>query len=114
MRLAEKVCKALAVGGTHRPQDIEKDIEEGRKQHWEDGETVVVTMICQEPLVKICRVFLVAGDLETAWKIHDEQIVPWAKSIGCTRMAGEGRMGWARSAREHGYTRQYIVAVKEI
>lgn len=113
-RLPEKVCKALAVGGTHTPFDIERDIALGKKQHWEDGETVVVTMICQEPLVKICKVFLVAGDLETAWKIHDEQIVPWAKSIGCTRMSGEGRMGWAKSAREHGYTNQWLCVAKDI
>lgn len=114
MNLAEKVCKALAIGGTHRPEDIEQAIAEGRMQHWEGEGTVIVTAVCQEPLVKLCRVVLVAGDLEEAWKIHDEQIVPWARSIGCTRMKGEGRMGWARSAKEHGYTRQWVAAAMEL
>lgn len=83
-------------------------------QHWEDGETVVVTEVKQYPLLKACEVFMVAGDLNTAWKIEAEQIVPWAKSIGCTRMVGRGRKGWAGSAKQHGYDRQLVIAMKEI
>lgn len=112
--LARKVCKALAIAGTHTPADVEKAIEEGRFQHWEDGETIVVTMICQEPLMKICKVFLVAGDLDAAWKIHDEQILPWAKSLGCSRISGEGRKGWEKSARKRGYTKVWVGAAMEI
>src|SRR3546814_400120 len=112
--LAEKILKALAVFGSHSPEDVQKAIGEGRMQHWEEGETVIVTEVKQYPLLKVCEVFMVAGDLETAWKIEAERIVPWAKSLGCTRMVGKGRKGWAKSAKSHGYDRLLVLAIKEI
>lgn len=112
--LARKVCKALAIAGTHTPGDVEKAIEAGTMQHWEEDETIVVTTVNQYPQAKACEVFMVAGDFETAWKIHDEQIVPWAKSIGCTRMVGRGRLGWIRDLEQRGYRRQWIMASREI
>ena len=112
--LAEKVVKAIRVGGLYTPADVLERISDGRMQHWEDGETIVVTAVYDHTTAKVCKTELVAGDLETAWKIHDEQILPWAKSIGCTRMTGEGRQGWAKTARDHGYTKQWICAAMEI
>lgn len=114
MSLAEKVCKALAVGGLYAPADIEQRIASGHMQEWTEAETVVITAVFEHPLAKVCKTIMVAGDFDTAWKIHDEQIVPWARSIGCTRMVGEGRKGWAESARKHGYTTQWLTAAMEL
>lgn len=112
--LAEKVSEALAVGGTHSPEDVMQAIERGDMQCWPGESSVIVTTVSITPLHKTCKVFLVAGDLEEAWRIHDEQIVPWAKDQGCTRMLGEGRMGWVKSAREHGYGRPLIQMWKDL
>lgn len=112
--LAEKIVKALAVFGSHTPSDVEEAISLGLMQHWESGETVVVTEVKDYPQFRSCEVFMVAGDLDTAWDIEDRQIIPWAKDRGCTRMVGKGRKGWFRSARNHGYGVELVTAVKEI
>jgi hypothetical protein len=112
--LAEKICKALEVFGSHTPEDVQKAIEEGRFQHWEDGETVIVTEVKQYPRFLACEVFMVAGDMETVWKIEMCQIIPWAKALGCKRMIGRGRKGWARAAKPYGYDHQLVTAWKEI
>lgn len=112
--LVRKLAKALAREGTHSPDDVLLAIESGQMQHWEEGDTVVVTSIKQYPRLKACVIFLAAGRFDEVWKIHDEQIVPWAKALGCTRMVGRGRMGWEKSARERGYGRDALMMSKEI
>jgi hypothetical protein len=83
-------------------------------QHWQEGETVVVTTINQYPRDRWCEVFMVAGDLETAWKIEREQVEPFAREMGCSRIVGRGRKGWAKSAKLHGYTREWVMAERRL
>ena len=112
--LSEKICKALKFGGTHTPEDVEKAVARQEMQAWMDGESIIITKVVKYPLITACEIFLAAGDLDTCWKIHDKQIVPWAKEKGCKRMQFGGRKGWLGSMAEHGYEARTITADMEI
>ena len=112
--LADKVVKALAIAGTHSPQDIWECIEAGEMQGWELDGSIIVTTINVYPQIKVCEIVMAAGNLDKLWQIHDQQIEPWAKEMGCKRLVGRGRTGWLKSAKEHGYGRELIMASKEI
>ena len=114
MLVEEKIVKALAVVGTHSPEDVYEAISRGRMQLWGDGDSVLVTTINSYPRFKACESFMAAGDLDVIWRLHDEQVIPWAKDLGCQRMIGRGRKGWLKSAREHGYGREWVMTSKEI
>ena len=112
--LSEKICKALKFGGTHTPEDVEKAVARQEMQAWMDGESIIITQVVDYPLIRVCEIFLAAGDLETCWDIHDKQVVPWAKDKGCGRMHFGGRRGWQQSMDGHGYQSRSIVADMEI
>lgn len=114
MNLEAKIAKATMLTGTHTPQDILAAIMSGKMQAWTDEDSLVVTAIRPFPQMKVCDVFLVAGNLEKAWQIHDEQILPWAREQGCQRITGCGRKPWARNAKQHGYDTEYSLVSMEI
>ena len=94
--LSEKICKALKFGGTHTPEDVEKAVARQEMQAWMDGESIIITQVVDYPLIKVCEIFLAAGDLETCWDIHDKQIVPWATAPKARRPLGHrGTQGLA-------------------
>lgn len=114
MSLPVQIVKALAVSGTHNPDDVVRAISEGKMQAWGDGDTLVITTVKDSPRKRVCDVFLVAGNMEKAWEIHDNQVVPWAKEIGCSRITGHGRRGWFKTAKAHGYDTEWAFASMEI
>ena len=112
--LADKIVAALEVSGTHAPADIREAIKEGEMQAWQRGESLVVTHIAVWPRLKACEMFVAAGNLDEIWPLVEEEIEPWAKEMGCSRIVGRGRMGWAREIQKHGYETRWVVGVKEI
>lgn len=112
--LGRKIYKALKRTNTHRPEDISAAIDRGDMQQFSENGTVVVTIVHTFPQVRKLEIFMVAGELRTAWRIHDEQIVAFAKEKRCKSIFGSGRDGWVRDAKSHGYAPVETVMEMEI
>jgi hypothetical protein len=100
--------------GTHRIEDVEQQIAEGRLQFWPGEHCAVVTEIIDYPRLRALNFFLVGGDLDELLEKMEPAIVDWAKSIGCTRVAQTGRRGWGRVLAPLGYETTLSVMLKPI
>lgn len=114
MNLEAKLAKSLELSDLYSPKDILGAIKDGKMQAWTQEDTLIVTKISVFPRKKVCESVVAAGNLDNFWSIHDEQIVPFAKRNGCDRITGAGRLGWAKEAQKHGYTREWALVSMEI
>ena len=109
-RYAMIAPRALALAGTHRPEDIHEGVACGRFQEWANDETVVITEILTTPLRKTLNFFLAEGDM-VSLRSMVPNILDWARMHGCTHAALTGRLGWSRVAwlKESGWTEEGVV-----
>lgn len=72
-----------------------------------DGENMVgclVTETYQTARGFTCGLPIVyCSDMEHALPVVLDTIEPWARSLGCVRLQGEGRRGWERALRPLGW-----------
>lgn len=69
---------------------------------WRAGDAVGVTELVQYPYRRICHVIAVAGNFEDWFHVVPD-IECWAVGMGCDAIMCEGRKGWARKMKEHGW-----------
>lgn len=97
------LARVLQYAGTHRVEDIELGIAEGRFQQWPGEESCIVTELLVTPLRKTIHFFLAEGNL-LELRAMTPGILAWGRSQGCTHAAFLGREGWERSfVREFGF-----------
>lgn len=109
-RIAELLQPALDNSGTHRMEDIEAGVKEGRFQMWLDTDCVGITEIIDFPLKRVLHIFLAGGDLEQIIGLHDK-VWTWGQEQGCSEMTLSGRRGWLR-ALKHWEPTEYLMRYK--
>ena len=82
--------------------DIYLAVRNDLMELWIAGEAVGVTELAQYPQKRVCNVVCVAGNLED-WFHAVPDIEAWAVGMGCDVIMCDGRKGWARKMREHGW-----------
>jgi hypothetical protein len=84
--------------------DLVDDLMAGRAQIWPGERSAVVTQCVVDDRGPCLHVWLAGGDLEEilAMRVGAEA---WARAQGCRRMTIDGRQGWARRLRAHGFAR---------
>lgn len=103
------LSRALAYAGTHRIEDIELGVAEGRFQQWPGEDSCVITELLQTPLRKTIHFFLAEGNLAEL-KAMTPGILAWARQQGCTHASLLGRDGWERSfVREFGFEKAGVL-----
>lgn len=108
------LTRALSYAGTHRLEDIELGIAEGRFQGWPGEESMIVTELLQTPLRKTVHFFLAEGNL-TELKAMTPGILAWARQQGCTHASLLGREGWERSfVRDFGFEKAGVLMEAEL
>ena len=103
--------RALALSGTHRPEDVAEGVACGRFQEWtNDGDTVVITEVLETPLRRTLNFFLAEGSMPELQAMIPP-ILDWARMHGCTHASLTGRKGWSRVAwmKESGWTEEGVV-----
>jgi hypothetical protein len=102
-------------GGTYTFEDVEDAIRAGKFQCWPTPNAVIITQVVQYPRKKICHVFLVAGKRDEVVAML-QWVELWARGIGCARMEGSGRMGWAKHAlsKRLGWTIRQVCLEKDL
>jgi hypothetical protein len=98
-RLAEALRRA---GDLYSLEDILERLRDGRMQAHVSRETIAVTEISVYPLRRVVTIILLAGDLEDGEDLH-EQVFAFARKMECDAVVAQGRVGWARLAKSHGW-----------
>lgn len=98
-RLAEALARA---GDLYTLADILERIDDGRMQAHVSRETIAVTEISVYPRRRVLTIILLAGDLSDGENLH-EQVFAFARKTECDAIVTQGRDGWARLAKDHGW-----------
>lgn len=84
----------------------------------DDGQIVaacVTEIVITSRGEKRCNVWMVAGERLADWVEAIHQVEEWAKGLGCTSVRiDEGRNGWKRVLKPHGYRVRAVVMEKRI
>ena len=83
--------------------DLLEDVACGRAQLWAGERAALVTQCVDDPSGRCLHVWLAGGDLKDILMLKPG-IEAWARGRGCERVTLDGRRGWARVLRAHGYT----------
>jgi hypothetical protein len=98
-----KLAKALErAGGLYELSDILERIDDGRMQAHVSRETIAVTEVSIYPKRRVLTMILLAGDLVDGEDLH-EQVLSFARKLKCDAIIAQGRVGWARLAKSHGW-----------
>jgi adenine-specific DNA methylase len=90
-----------------QPQDGDEasllaELASGRAQLWLAPGAAVVTELCREGETLSAHVWLAGGRLEAVMALRPG-IEAWARGCGCAALTLQGRPGWSRLLRAHGY-----------
>jgi hypothetical protein len=113
-RLSPLLIPALERAGTHRLQDVRAAVEAGEAQFWRGTASVIVTELQVYPLRRVLHAWLGGGDLAEITGRMRPEIEAWAVRQGCSRVTIEGRLGWPRALRDHGYEAGSLICSKEL
>lgn len=87
-------------------EDTETDVVvrllEGSAQLWLGEASAMVTEVIREP--RTLHVWLAGGDLAEVVSFTPG-IAAWARMMGCKSATIDGRKGWLRALRQHGFRR---------
>ena len=98
-----KLAKALArAGDLYSLDDLLERINDGRMQAHVSRETIAVTEISVYPKRRVLTIILLVGDLEDGENLH-AQVLDFARKMSCDAIVTQGRVGWARLAKSHGW-----------
>ena len=98
-----KLAKALArAGDLYALDDLLERIADGRMQAHVSRETIAVTEISVYPKARTLTMILLVGDLDDGEDLH-RQVLDFARKAECDAVIAQGRHGWARLAKSHGW-----------
>ena len=98
-RLARALERA---GDLYSVDDLLERIADGRMQAHVSRETVAVTEISVYPKRRVLTIILLAGDLADGEDLH-RQVLAFARRVEVDAIVTQGRDGWARLAKDHGW-----------
>ena len=78
--------------------EAQQRIADNTAQLWLGERSAIVTEIVGDAI----HVWLGAGDLNELLEMRP-LIERYGREIGCTRITGDGRLGWQRALKPHGY-----------
>lgn len=90
---------------------VRAEIDAGRAVFWPMAKSAVVTQVLEYPKARVLRIWLAGGDLEEI-KYFLPAADNYARSVGCSEIEVEGRLGWERVLT--GYEKRRVILVKEL
>ena len=97
----------------HDLNSVVEAIEAKEAQLWVGKASCMVTQIDDFPTgARVMTVWLAAGDLDDVMAGRP-QVEEWARAAGCTQIIIEGRPGWVRTLKDHGFE-HYATSVRKM
>lgn len=104
MNIEKKIARALLVAGnTHTIDDIDKAIDAGLMQFWENGPTFVVTELISFPQYNVIQIVMAVGELDAVMSLQPA-IEQFGRENGASKMRMIGREGWSVVLPRYGWT----------
>jgi hypothetical protein len=69
---------------------------------WPTENAAIVTEFHNFPNKRMLHIFLAGGDLSEIKQLHDD-VVRFAKEVGCAGLSLTGRVGWIRALSDLGF-----------
>lgn len=89
-------------GGTHQLRHVLDAIMTSEAQLWIDGDSLLITEVNDTPLLRELHVWIATGDLDGCIALS-EKVGQWGYLNGCQVMTLQGRLGWKKALRHHGW-----------
>lgn len=106
------LSKALMVAGNeHTVGDVIREVLHGDAQSWDNGDAWIITRIVDAPQVRSIHFWLATGEKAACVELA-EQVIDWARSVGCTRATMLGRAGWTRVLEDSGWKPSKLVVLE--
>lgn len=83
-------------GDLYSLDDILRLVNIGEMQMFSDGNSVVVTRICEFPRARVLEIVAMAGDYDAIRSIENDKVLPFAREIGASKMMAAGRTGFMK------------------
>lgn len=99
--------------GAYTENDIMAGVLAGHYRLWLLDNSAVVTEISAVGRYKCINLKLAGGDRMEIVALEN-QIAEEGRANGCVWMTGRGRVGWAKDARDHGWTVDHSGGFKEL
>lgn len=96
------LLKALEFEGDPEAELVAK-LRAGHAQLWLGERSAMVTEVTEEPKGRTIHVWLAGGDLDEIVSLTPG-IAAWGRMMGCKEATIEGRAGWARVLKSHGFS----------
>jgi hypothetical protein len=94
---------ALKYGnGTHDFVHIVQGVINGSLILWPTENSAIVTEFHNFPNKRMLHIFLAGGDLSEIKQLHDD-VVKFAKEMGCAGLSLTGRPGWVKALSDLGF-----------
>ena len=111
--LIQKSCERA--GGFADAKHVKEWLEKGIMQLWiaydikeNKVKCVCVTEIRQYPNFKVCDCKITTGTDYKSWVDFMDNVVNWARSLGCKKMEIFTRPGWERISKYKGFVKTHV------
>ena len=111
--LIQKACDRA--GAFADAEDIKSWLEKGTMQLWvafdnndKKIKCVTVTEIRQYPKYKVCDCKITTGTDYKSWVDFMDNVVNWARSLGCKKMEIFTRPGWEKVLKRKGFEKTHV------
>jgi len=111
--LIQKACDFS--DGFADAEDFKKWLEQGTMQLWVawDNEEKKVKCVCiteikQYPKYKVCGCKITTGTDYRSWLDFMDNVVNWARSVGCKKMEIFTRPGWEKLLKHKGFVKTHV------
>ena len=112
-RHKDRIEKTLEYAdGTHTFEDVCLSVFQGRCRFWDLGESFLITEIIDFPQMRVYHIWLAGGNLSDLVAMHPE-VQQAARDAGCNRLTINGRPGWLRALKSHGWRDTFSALAKD-
>lgn len=110
----ELIERALSYDLYNDLEAILAAIAGGKIQQWIGERSFLLTEIRDHPKCRSLQVVLAGGDLDEIITTLRPEAEQYGREMGCTRVHIEGRRGWAKALKSHGYTPKTYICEKAL
>lgn len=99
---------------SHNKNDIKEMLFNNDAQLWSTPNGACLTCVTVYPRTSIVQIWLMGGDFEELMTKHADAVYRWGKSIGASLVYVQGRKGWTRRLKSHGFIERQSITCMEL